>query len=193
MEARLTGIIEGRCSGLEHRVIDSEQCNKERLISLETMCSEAESGRVDIEKRVDDLKLEVHRINCLLKRETLDSNHNKSSIFEPKESAHDTPHARSAADGPNGHLSAHLNPDYEIGSQSHISTNGTTSLANGLKSNPNSTSPKATNSFNPTQPKNSISQFNPTQPAVFFDTNLWAGPFPTNPLHGLLQHLVVFS
>jgi hypothetical protein len=81
MEARLTSIIEGRCSGLEHHVIDSEQCNEERLISLETMCSEVESGRVDIEKRVDDLKLEVHRINCLLERETLDSNHNKSSIF----------------------------------------------------------------------------------------------------------------
>jgi hypothetical protein len=126
MEACLTDQIEGRCSGLECRVIDFEQHNEEHLISLEMAHSEAEIGHVEIEKRVDNLKLEVHRINRLLEHETLDSNHNKAGIFGPKELAHGGPHARSTVDGPEGHRCAHLNWDYEIGPQSHILANGTT-------------------------------------------------------------------
>jgi hypothetical protein len=124
MEACLTDRIEGRCSGLERRVIDFKQRNKERLISLEMSCSEAETGCVETEKHVDGLKLKVHCINCLLERKTLDSNHNKAGIVGPKDSAHGAPHTGSAIDGPEGHRFAHLNRDYEIGPQSHIPANG---------------------------------------------------------------------
>jgi hypothetical protein len=125
MEVCLTETIEGRCGGLERRVINYEQRNEERIISLEMARSEAETDCINTDKRIDDLKLEVHCINRLLERETLDNNHTKPGIFGPKELAHGAPHVGSTADGPKGHCSAHMFWDYEIGSQSHNPANGT--------------------------------------------------------------------
>jgi hypothetical protein len=125
MEARLTDRMEGCRSSLERWVIDSEQRNEEHLISLEMARSKAETGRIEIKKHVDGLKLKVHCINRLLERETLDSIH-KPSIFRPKELTHNALHVGSAADDPEGHRSAHLNWNYEIGPQSHILANGMT-------------------------------------------------------------------
>jgi hypothetical protein len=71
MEARLGEKIEGRCSGLEQHVLESEQHNEERLISLEMARSESETSRVEIDKRVDGLKLEVLCINKFLEQENL--------------------------------------------------------------------------------------------------------------------------
>jgi hypothetical protein len=82
-------------------------------------------SHVNIEKRIDDLKLEVQRINCLLESETLDNNHNKPDIFGKKESVHGAPHVRSIADSPEGYRSTHMTLDYEIGSQSNNPANGT--------------------------------------------------------------------
>jgi hypothetical protein len=52
-------------------VLESEQHNEEHLISLEMARSESETSRVEIDKRVDGLKLEVLCINKFLEQENL--------------------------------------------------------------------------------------------------------------------------
>jgi hypothetical protein len=52
-------------------VVASEQCAKERLISLEMACIDAEMGHTDMAKQVDVLNLEVNRINHFLECESL--------------------------------------------------------------------------------------------------------------------------
>jgi hypothetical protein len=71
MEVYLGDRIKGCCVGLETPVVASEQCAKERLISLEMACIDAETGHADMAKQVDGLKLEVNRINHFLECESL--------------------------------------------------------------------------------------------------------------------------
>jgi hypothetical protein len=115
-ESCLTDTIEGHYDGLEKRVTEVEQRNKEHPVSLEMVRSNEEFGRADIEQWVGDLKLEVRRLNQFLKRETLEHTLDKSGIFGSKESAHDTPHAGSTADDLDRHHSALHTRDAEFGS-----------------------------------------------------------------------------
>jgi hypothetical protein len=128
MESCLTDTIEGRYGGLEKRVTAVKQRNEEHIISLEMARSEEESDRADIERRVDDLKLEVCCLNRFLKRETLEHNLDKSGIFGSKESTPGAPHAGSTTNGPDGHRSAPHTRDVVFGSNvphPQIPANGT--------------------------------------------------------------------
>jgi hypothetical protein len=63
--------IEGRCHGLEQRMIEGEQCTDERLISLEMPRTEAEVSHSVLKKQFDDMCLEVHCVNRFMERETM--------------------------------------------------------------------------------------------------------------------------
>jgi hypothetical protein len=71
MEVRLGDRIEDRCGGLERWVVETEQRAEERFVSLEMARTKAEQGCVEFEKQFDGLKLEVHRMNHLLERESM--------------------------------------------------------------------------------------------------------------------------
>jgi hypothetical protein len=116
MESCLTDTTKGHYGGLEKQGAEVEQQNEERLVSLEMARSEEEADRVDFEQRVDDLKLEVRRINRFLECEILEHTINKPGIFRSKESAHNAPHAGSTVDGPDGHRFAPHTQDAEFGS-----------------------------------------------------------------------------
>jgi hypothetical protein len=68
MEVHLGEKIEGRCIGLEQRVIEGEQRAEERIISLKMARTEAEASRAALEKQFDDLRLEVHHVNRFMER-----------------------------------------------------------------------------------------------------------------------------
>jgi hypothetical protein len=87
MEARLSDRIDGRCSGLERRVVEVEQKAEERLVSLEMSRTEAELGRAELEKQFDGLRLEVGRLNCFMERESMLSQQGKPGIFSTNEAA----------------------------------------------------------------------------------------------------------
>jgi hypothetical protein len=78
MEEHLGDRINGRYGGLERWVTEGEQ---KAEIALEMSHTELESGRVDMVKNFDDLKLEVNRINRFLKRENMSNAHGKPRIL----------------------------------------------------------------------------------------------------------------
>jgi hypothetical protein len=86
METRLGNHIEGCCVGLEQRMTKVEQRADECLISLEMACTESETGRAAIEKQFDGLKLEVHRINHFLEKESMVNHQDKQGILGTTES-----------------------------------------------------------------------------------------------------------
>jgi hypothetical protein len=43
-------MIEGRCGGLEHRVLEVEQKTEEHLVSLEMVRTDVEMGHANLEK-----------------------------------------------------------------------------------------------------------------------------------------------
>jgi hypothetical protein len=113
--------------GVARHITMAEQRNKEQLISLEMARTKSESGRVDMEKRVDGLKLEVHRLNLFLECENLE-HHDQPGIIGTKESAAPTPPPGTTADGPDGHHVELQHRDNEFGSNSshaHVPVNGT--------------------------------------------------------------------
>jgi hypothetical protein len=63
MEARLREKIDGRCTGVERRVTEIEHQTVESLTALEMSRTEAETRRTEIQKHVDDVCLEVARLN----------------------------------------------------------------------------------------------------------------------------------
>jgi hypothetical protein len=87
MEARLSEKFAGRCDNIERRVEDihshfTTRCDKiqeqvdvaalrgdDRLVALEKMRSDIERWRPELVKRVEDVALEVLRVNKFLKRE----------------------------------------------------------------------------------------------------------------------------
>jgi hypothetical protein len=66
MEERLSDRIDARCGGLEHQVSEGKHKAEECFIALEMSHTELESGRANMVKNFDDLKLEVTRINRFL-------------------------------------------------------------------------------------------------------------------------------
>jgi hypothetical protein len=59
MEACLSERIDGRCSGLEKQVVDVEQHSEERFFSLEMALTKADVERVEMDRPLGGLKLEV--------------------------------------------------------------------------------------------------------------------------------------
>jgi hypothetical protein len=125
MEAHLAERIDGRCSGLEKSVINIKQ---RHFISLEMARTEADVERVEMDRQLEGLKLEVGRINRFLECETMANNHTKLGIFSTTESALAPPPSSTIADGPDRHRVAHHHRDCESGSLNthpHIPVNGT--------------------------------------------------------------------
>jgi hypothetical protein len=56
-------------STLKVMLDEFEHCAEERLVSLEMAHMELEVGRTDLEKRINDLALEVTRVNHFFERE----------------------------------------------------------------------------------------------------------------------------
>jgi hypothetical protein len=81
MESCLEDKIEGRCGGFEHQVDESEHRAEKRLVSLEMARTELEVGRADLEKRIDNLALEVNRVNRLFEHEHVLNQQSKAGIF----------------------------------------------------------------------------------------------------------------
>jgi hypothetical protein len=129
MEERLGDRILGHSQGIECRMADSKQRVEERLISLEMARTESKSDCAKIEKQVEGLKLEVHRVGCFLERENLGDAQGRPGIFGTVESAPPPPPPyASDADGPMGHRVQHQPRDLELGSVSthtQVPVNGT--------------------------------------------------------------------
>lgn len=81
---RLGDCIDGRCVGIDDSIDRVEQRTEERLISLEMGQAELEAGRASIEKKYDDVKLEVNRINRFLEREFMVESHGKPGILQAR-------------------------------------------------------------------------------------------------------------
>jgi hypothetical protein len=58
-----------------------EQRSEECFVSLEMSCVEADADRAKLGKQFDGLRLEVHRINWFMERETLENEHRGPGIF----------------------------------------------------------------------------------------------------------------
>jgi hypothetical protein len=80
MEVRLGEKIEDMCGGLEHCIHQSEQRVEERFVSLEMSRTELEAGRVDQEKQVDGLNIEVNCVNQFFEQENMVHQHGPGII-----------------------------------------------------------------------------------------------------------------
>ena len=104
MEARLPEAMTGRCNDLERRIADSEQKSEARFISLEMDQAQLEGWRPGVEKRLDNIALELNRANKFMERETLAADSTKLSLIPPSLSVFGQPFAKHTfADGPIGH------------------------------------------------------------------------------------------
>jgi hypothetical protein len=128
MEVRLGDCIEGCCHGIERRMADAEQRVEERLVLLEMARTELETDCTKIEKRMEGLKLEVHRVGCFLEHGSLGDPQGRPGIFGTTES---TPHPSPStceADGPSGHRVEHSPQNLEFGlvfTHTQVPVNGT--------------------------------------------------------------------
>jgi hypothetical protein len=103
MESRLSDKIEGRCSGLEYRVVDAEQKVEEWFVSLEMARTEAETGCADLRKQFERLKLEVNWLNRFMEHENMTNPHTKPDIFTTVESSSPDPPLDAEVVDPEGH------------------------------------------------------------------------------------------
>lgn len=136
MEVRLSEAISGRCEGIQRH--EDERCDavqahftarcdsiqdqvdvvalwgEERLIALEAMKSDVDLWRPDLEKRIDDIALEVTRVNKFFERDHRSASATKPGIFGAYESASTRPTAGlNHADGPYGHRYEHDPREHE--------------------------------------------------------------------------------
>jgi hypothetical protein len=87
MELCLGEKIGSRCAGVERRVAEIEQQTEECRIALEMSRTEAETGPAEIQKRVDDVRLEVARLNRFHEHEQMAHSAAQPGIFAAGESA----------------------------------------------------------------------------------------------------------
>lgn len=112
MEARLTEAMTGRCNDLERRIADSEQKSEARFISLEMDQAQLEGWRPGVEKRLDNIALELNRANKFMERGTLEADFTKPGLIPSSSAAFWRPPAGvSIADGPDGHRLPHNHRD----------------------------------------------------------------------------------
>jgi hypothetical protein len=84
MEQRLTDALIGRCGELEQRLADAEQKAEARFISLETDQAQIEGWRPEVDKRLDNIALELNRANKFMERETVRSGCHVGPLPEDK-------------------------------------------------------------------------------------------------------------
>jgi hypothetical protein len=111
MEGRLTGTMVGRCGVLEQRIKENEQKMEARFIALEMDHAQLEGWKPDIEKRLDNPNLEIHRANLFMERETMLNDTSSPCILHPWGSATRREHAATSYTG--GHLIPALWPSRE--------------------------------------------------------------------------------
>jgi hypothetical protein len=70
MKTQLLDAMAGRCGELEHRFDAAEQKTEARLISLEMDQAEITAWKPTMERRVDNLALELRRANLFMERES---------------------------------------------------------------------------------------------------------------------------
>jgi hypothetical protein len=87
MEGRLTDAMVGHCSELERRFADSEQKSEARFISLEMDQAQFEGWRPEVEKRLDNIALELHRANKFMERGSMATDLSKPGIIPSSTSA----------------------------------------------------------------------------------------------------------
>lgn len=113
----------GRCDDLERRIDESEQKADARFISLEMDQAQFEGWRPDVEKRLDNLSLELNRANKFMERDTFASDFAKPGIIPSSGSVFRRPYVGiSGVDGPDGHHMDHNHRECEFGrisSQTH--------------------------------------------------------------------------
>jgi hypothetical protein len=76
--------------------------------------TEAETGRVEMEKQFDGLKLEVHRINRFLEHENLVNPQSKMGIFSSAEPTSISLSSSAVVGGSHGHCINPPHQDHEL-------------------------------------------------------------------------------
>lgn len=87
MESHITDAMRGRCDDLERRMVEADQKTEARLISLEMGQGEFVGWKPTLEKRLDNLALEVQRANKFMEREAFDHDFTHSGLLHLNESA----------------------------------------------------------------------------------------------------------
>lgn len=119
MEGRLTDAMVGHCSELERRFADSEQKSEARFISLEMDQAQFEGWRPEVEKRLDNIALELHRANKFMERGSMATDLSKPGIIPSSTSAFGrTQIGNHFADGPDGNRFADNHRDRGFGRDS---------------------------------------------------------------------------
>ncbi|PAN39674.1 hypothetical protein PAHAL_7G260200 [Panicum hallii] len=110
---------------------DAENRKEERVLALEQSVEAAatafETWRPQIDSAVEDLKMEVTKLNKHLDRALLDRS-TDSGLLQPTVSATARPYAGFTADGSSGHRHEHNHRDHEFGivfTHTHIPVKGT--------------------------------------------------------------------
>lgn len=99
MEGRLTDTMVGHCGVLEQRIEENEQKMEARFIALEMDHAQLEGCKPDIEKRLYNLNLEMHRANRFMERETMLNDTSSPCILHPWGSATRREHAATSYTG----------------------------------------------------------------------------------------------
>jgi hypothetical protein len=116
MELRLTDAMCGGCDDLEWLMMEEDQKTEVRLISLKMDQGGFAGWKPDLEKRLDNLALEVQRANKFMERETFNHDFVQPGILNHGESA--TKHASAEVqftDGPDGHRDDNIHREREWG------------------------------------------------------------------------------
>lgn len=87
MESRLTDAMSGCCDALECRVEESEQKIEARLIPLKMDHDEIDGWKPIMEKRIENLVLEVQRANKFMERKTFGHDSTQPGLLHQFESA----------------------------------------------------------------------------------------------------------
>jgi hypothetical protein len=116
MEARLTEATVGRCDVLEQRVAATEEKTEARLISLEMDQAQIESWHPAVEKRLDNISLELSRVNKFMERESFINDFAKPGILpNAKTMGERLPPRCPNIDGLDGHHFDNCNQDRGFG------------------------------------------------------------------------------
>lgn len=106
----------GRCGELEQRIEASEHKVETRFISLEMDQAQFEEWLPDVEKRLDNMSLELARASRLLERGTFTAEASKPGLILSSGSTFGrSPAGFHNADGPDGHCVEHNHREREFG------------------------------------------------------------------------------
>jgi hypothetical protein len=116
METRLTDAMAGHCGELERRIHNSEQKAEAWFISLKMDQAQIEDWPPEVEKRIENITLELARATKFLERGAFAVDSSKMGIIHSLGSASRRPSIElNFADGPNGHHMEHNHREREFG------------------------------------------------------------------------------